>query len=491
MLFSLAQHSHRRIDKRNHLLASPPFEEISNLSPGERIRIPLSPVREPGPRQSTLWFLVAMSVLMIPFENEYALGGFSIAKVAILPLVFAVVLLRPRQFFSMLRQPVFLCALAFVAWGVVSEFFRPLSNWEFILRVFQTVVFAALVGAVASNVFAYRRILSSIALVCSVLAIYLLLEFYRAVNVNVGSLKEAGYLRQGALSDLGIGTGLNILAYTVGMGAVVALAQFFGSKSAKAKILWSAIYIICAVGSFVPLSRGSFLALVGASLFVVLRNRHALIKPGTLVVLIGIVVLAFSLTPRALTERYTSLGLAGQEEEAKTGKVEGRSRIFRASVANFSEYWEMGVGSGYFWQNWGPRKGFGTLGPHNGFFTAWIFYGLPGVLLLAVTCFVAARTCPKPHKTSPELAALVGLLILALFWLMFTHDLYLKSFGLILGLLMGANYRQAQLSSRHKKAVASVRSARRATWTARLKHGAGVTVKTPAVIEEFGAQRRR
>jgi O-antigen ligase len=161
-------------------------------------------------------------------------------------------------------------------------------------------------------------------------------------------------------------------------------------------------------------------------------------------------VLAFSFTPRALTERYGAFGSEGQLEEAKTGKIDARNRIFRATIESFPEYWAMGVGAGYYWKSWGPRKGFRGLGPHNGFFAAWIFYGIPGFLLIGLTCFVAARVCMKLGESSPEFAVLLGLLALALFWLMFTHNLYLKSFGVILGLLMGANYRRTRNHARSK-----------------------------------------
>src|SRR5262249_37752599 len=154
---------------------------------------------------------------------------------------------------------------------------------------------------------------------CTALAVYLILEFYGAVSVGVGDLKEAGNLRQGALSDMSLSTGLNILAYTVSIGAVIALAQFFGSTTLKQRVLWAGVCILCAVGSFVPLSRGSFVALLGASLFVLLRYRRAVANPLTLLVLISVVVVAFALTPRALTQRYASLGSEGTSQEATTG----------------------------------------------------------------------------------------------------------------------------------------------------------------------------
>lgn len=479
------EHRRRQTGARNNLSLASAYEGDPGVAPA---RMSSVGARERGSRRSNLWILVAIAILTIPFENEFSfsIGRISVAKLAILPLLFAVVVFQPKQLLSMSKQPVFLCAILFVAWGVVTEFFRPISDFDFILSIFQTVIFAALVGSVASNKFAFRRILISLALVCSLLAVYLILQFYGAVNVDVGSARDAGYLRKDALSNVGLATGLNILAYTVGMGAVIALAQFFGSRSLRAKIAWLSIYVLCAVGSFVPLSRGSFLALVGASLFVLVRNRRALIKPGTLTVLVGAVVLAFSLTPPALTERYASIRLDGQPEETRTGKVEGRTRVFRASIDNFPEYWKMGVGSGYFWWSWGPQKGFRKLGPHNGFFAAWIFYGLPGFLLLSLTCFLAARASPKSKKSSPEATALVGLLVLALFWIMFTHSLYIKSFGVILGLLMGATYQQAQIALRYKWAKRKLMDARSVS---RLRRG-GRPVARP-LVGQYGLLRDR
>lgn len=398
---------------------------------------------------SKLWMFVALPVLAIPFENEYALFGLSLAKLTIIPLLLAVLLFKPRELMAVLKHRVFLCGMAFIAWGAIVEGFHPFSDWEFLYRVFQMLVFAALVGAVSPDLLVFRRTLLATAIVCSVLAFYLVYNFYGAVTVEVEDFRQAGYLRDAALSELSLATGINILGYTVGMGAIIALTQMLGTAVIWRRIVWGAIYVLCAVGSFIPLSRGAFLALVAASGLVVLRNLRGLMKPGRLLFFIGVIAIAFSLTPRALTERYSALSPEG---EALTGKADGRTKIYRAALESFPEYWAFGVGNGYYWNRWGLQNGFGgytargpsTSGPHNGFLTAWIFFGLPGIVLLCLVCLFAARDCPKPDSKSIESTALFGLLVLALFWIMFTHSLYLKPLGVILGLLMGASYRQAR-----------------------------------------------
>jgi O-antigen ligase len=154
------------------------------------------------------------------------------------------------------------------------------------------------------------------------------------------------------------------------------------------------------------------------------------------------------LTPRALTERYFAL-TAG--EEPRTGKVDGRMKILKAAAESLPAYWLLGVGNGNYWKKWGIENGFGrrigdnwsTSGPHNGFLTAWIFWGLPGLTLLCLLCVFVARACPRPDPKSVESTAIFGLLVLGLFWIMFTHSLYLKPLGLILGLLLGAVRRES------------------------------------------------
>lgn len=395
---------------------------------------------------SHLWILAVLPVLVIPLENQIRIFGFSLAKLTIFPLLLSVLALNFKQWLIVLRHRVFVSAAAFVGVCAIIEGFHPQSDWDFIYRTLQMLVFGTLIAAVSIDKDTFQRLLYSIALVCSLIAIYLVYNFYGIVSLDVGGFKQAGTLRDKAFEQMSLETGLNILGYTVGLGAVVALAQLFTAKRNIVRILWGGIYMLCAIGSFIPLSRGAFVALVIGSMLVMSRNFAKVLKPELvmLFILIGIVVI--SLVPEALTQRYSVLN---PEQEITSKNKEGRLLIYTAALEALPEYWAFGVGAGNYWDDWAADHGFGrmnafgfgVLGPHNGFLAAWIYFGLPGFLLLCLMCISAAFACPRSKDQPLESAVLLGLLGLGLMWMLFTHSLYLKPFGVILGLIVGGSIR--------------------------------------------------
>ena len=149
--------------------------------------------------------------------------------------------------------------------------------------------------------------------------------------------------------------------------------------------------------------------------------------------------------PPALTERYSSL-LPGPTVARQ--KTDGRLNLLRLTLNPISDYWGVGVGAGHYWDRWAVQNGLGrwlpngrpaALGPHNAFLAAWIYFGLPGLALLCLICLSALRACFKSRTASPESTALLGMLGLVIVWLMFTHSLYLKLFGVVIGLIVGAS----------------------------------------------------
>jgi O-antigen ligase len=428
----------------------PRMREMSLNTIAIRSRIAARPYAR---KQSLLWILIVPPILAIPFENEVSIAGFSLAKLIIIPLLIAVVTLRQRQLFRVCRHPVMLSGAAFLVWCCIAEGLHPYPDLGFIYRVAQVFVFAALIAAVASDPPAFRRVLSALAFSCSMLALYLVYNFYGSVSSEVSGFREAGRLRDQALKEMSLDTGLNILGYTVGMGAVIALSRFLAARDRKSKVLWGGVFSLCVVGTFIPLSRGALIALVAASLLVLSRNRKRLMKPAILFPLLILLVLVLSFLPPALTERYMFFR---EDNGASTKKLEeGRVALLSAAVDTADQYWALGIGSGYYWSQWGARNGFGrltfqgqrVLGPHNGFLAAWIYFGIPGLVLLLLVCLIAARSISSKES---EPGATIGLLGLGFVWLLFTHSLYLKPFSVILGMLLGGSLQTARVWTKRR-----------------------------------------
>jgi O-antigen ligase len=389
-----------------------------------------------------LWILAVLPVLVIPFENQVRIVGFSLAKLTIIPLFLGVMALSFKDWIRVLRHKVFISAAVFVIVCSIVESFHPQSDWEFIYRTLQMFMFGTLIATVSIDRETFHRLLYAIAVICSLLAVYLVYNFYGIVNMEVSGFKQAGTLRDKAFEQMSLETGINILGYTVGLGAVVALSYLFSSKTKMWRIFWGGIYVLCAIGSFIPLSRGAFVAFIIGSLLVLSRNFTKVLNPGAIALFIVIGITVVSLVPEALTERYM---VSNSEQEVMSNKKEGRVLVYTAALDSLPEYWMFGIGAGNYWNGWAAEHGFGRVtpngfamvGPHNGFIAAWIYFGLPGFLLFCLVCAFAAFACPRSKARPFESGVLLGMLGLGLMWMMFTHSLYLKPFGVILGLIVG------------------------------------------------------
>ena len=421
------------------------------------------------PRASKLWILVVLPVLAIPFEDEYSFFGYSLAKVTILPLFVAVILFQPARALSVCKHPIFLSGMAFLIWGGLAEAFHPSSDWKILNSMFQMFVFAALIASVSVNKVAFRRLLLSIPFICALLGLYLIYYYYGSVNIDAGNWREASRIRGHAFDDFSRETNLNVLAYTVGMGAIVSLAKVLAASKTGQRIFWGMVYAACALGSFTPLSRGALLAVLAGSTMILWRGlRKSSMRSGSLLSVLAVIAIVFALMPGALTARFSLFAPGGSVEEE--GRIESRTRIFTPLVEALPEYWALGVGTGNYFEGWNRTHGL-SLGPHNGFLAAWIYFGLPGLVLLCLICFVAGREFLRRADTSWEGSAVSGLLVLALVWLVFTHNLYFKAFGVVLGLAMAASGR-ASSSGIPRRPIQqhSVGKGARLAWNTSLQH---------------------
>lgn len=396
---------------------------------------------------SLLGLLVVLPIVAIPFEEEFQISDWSLGKLSVLPLLTAVMMFRSSRWLAVLKSPVSIAAFGFVAWAGITEVFRLSPSWDFHYRVLQTIVFATLVAATLSSRKNFSQTLVPLALVCSGLGVYLLLNFYSKVNVHVTGFREASHARSEAFMGMGVSANLNVLAFTTGIGAAVALARLLSTRTARGRMLWGSLYVLCAVGAFVPLSRGALFAVVASSAIVLLRSFRKRITLRKILPVAAVVMLLVFFLPGAMIQRLSLLG-----HTAEMSKEDSRFRLYSKGLDLFPKFWGLGVGAGNYWQSWASENGLtkatllgpSPIGPHNGFIAAWMYFGIPGVALLCLICYLTYRHRPRRNDDSWESLAIVGLLMFGGIWLFFTHNLYLKEFGLILGLLIGASTRTSR-----------------------------------------------
>ena len=406
-------------------------------------------------QKSWVWMLVALLIVLIPIEEQVTIFGFSLTKLSIIPLIAATLKIGAERFGMVWRQPVFLVSYAFILWAALNEtLLHPHSDLEFVYRSLQMFAFAMLIAVALRTRIDRRRVLQTIAAVSSILAIYLVGNFYNSVDIGAAGFEAASQIRSAAFQEMALEENLNKLGWTVAMGSIVAFAGLLSSRHKWQKVAWGAVYVLCFVGATIPLSRGAALAVVIASAFMMgkmlLKGRQLAI----VIVALAVFTAAAWLVPGAMVSRLTS-----STDNEKN--VEARKQLYIAAYESFPEYWIVGVGAGNYWESWGRQHGFGrvssgwveVLRPHNSFLAAWVYYGLPGVSLLGLICFLAGRQYKRARGDSTEKLAVLGLLIIAILWLGATHVLYNKEFGLILGLLVSQTIRRRVVSVRRRRLV--------------------------------------
>lgn len=398
--------------------------------------------------------LVALPIIAIPFENQYTFFGLSLAKLTVLPVAAVALFLYPARLFRLLKEPVVVPGLLFVAWGAIAESFHSNSDLEFIYRVLQMLVFATLIATVVNTPRILSGVLAGVVAVSVLLAIYLIFNFYGLVDIGSGDFKAASSIRKQAFEEMSLQVNLNILAYTVGMGAVIAAAKLLERGRTLFRMMWGGAFLTCAVGAMVPASRGALLGLICSCGILVLRSVKSPERRASLILVIPVAIATYVFMPDSLATR---ISFSGKQDDVSIEKQEGRVRVYTAALEAFPQYWVFGIGVGAYFSGWSQLHGFGGLGPHNGFLAAWIYLGLPSFLLLCLICVMAALQYKKMPGHWLDGQAILGLLVFALFWLLFTHDLYLKQFGVVLGLLIGATSANVGHSTRQLRRALSPR----------------------------------
>jgi len=281
-------------------------------------------------RHDNIWVLVLVPILAIPFENQFTIAGLSLAKLTIIPLLVAVVVFRYRLFLNRLRHSLFLLSAVFLSWGALLEAFHPASDWEFLYRILQMFVFGALVGSVLPNARIMKRILLGLLLVCSLLALYLIANFYGRVNVSGLNSLQADQLRFEAFKDMSLEVNLNMAGYTVGMGAVVAFSRLLEAKKHLVRCFWGGFYLLCVIGATSTVSRGAFVAVAVASCLMFWRSSRKSLTTQKLVFAVVATMAAYALLPQTLVTRLGST--ADMTQDAALAKQEARQRIYTAAI---------------------------------------------------------------------------------------------------------------------------------------------------------------
>lgn len=334
-------------------------------------------------------------------------------------------------------HPVFLAAYGFLVVMVLLEVTHPYTAYSEITRTFQMIFGAVLIASLCRDQPALRAGLYGWIAAGLWVTIYLLSTGYSQISaVTATDFDAASEVRDQTFKATSFVANLNSLAFFAAQAGVGALALALKERSSGRRILFLGVMLVCAVGAFVPMSRGGIMILAIACAGVM--GAYGVMKTRMLVILALLAIGIWLLVPEAVYSR-----LVYKAHSYEPGKLEGRTQIYTAVLESLPEYVVTGVGAGHFWKSWGANHGFTigreVLGSHNCFAQTTIYWGIGGLLGLLAVIWQAYRYFPTSIGTDSLKLCLFGTSLALLSLTVVIHDVYAKEFSLGLGFLVGAS----------------------------------------------------
>jgi hypothetical protein len=375
-----------------------------------------------------------MATIVLLSQDRFSVAGFSFSFIIFMIGGGYVLFKRPGALARILFDPLFVTAYILLALGSLIEFFHPYASYSEIFRIGQMIVGAIIVASLCRDRSALCAAMHGYLIAGMWLSVYFFLtSFYALSGATATDFHAASRVRSEVLADSPFHA--NLAPFSTTNGAVVALASTLTAHAPHRRYLFLGIAVFCVIAGFLPLSRGGIVIMIGSLAAVmfaggVWRGRTILMAS-----VIGAAIVMW--VPDVVWSRLTF------STETRQGYTEARARIYTAAVEHFPEYAMTGVGVGNFWGAWGRHSNyghghFGVTGAHNIFIQITIYWGLAGLLALIAVVWQAYHCLPRHCGSDALSLQLLGVSVAALIMSLSLHNLYIKDFSLVLGLLVGA-----------------------------------------------------
>jgi hypothetical protein len=394
--------------------------------------------------------LIIATIVFLPLQEQISIVAGSVSGLSFMFLLFGTVggylaLTQPHAIQKAARQPLFLAAYGLLAVGFLFESMSPYTSYLELQRYAFMIGGGIIVAALCRDRKAVLAALYGYAISGIWLSLFLFINFYGSFGANAGSnLYEATAIRDSIFRENWLETGLNTIAFIIAQAFVVSLTLALTSRSRLQRRLFFAVLMLCAVATFLPMSRSGILiaglagaALIGSSTGKRLRAVAAIA---------ALAACVYIWAPRpAIIRLWSSVDssyFSSMSSSQASRDADARSKVYAAAVEHLPEYVTMGIGAGNFWSIWGRTHGFsphrGVSGAHNSFLQVTIYWGIVGLLGLLCVTWQVIRCVPRRFGTDPLSLACFGIAVSLVLWLFFMHNIYSKEFSLGFGLLAGA-----------------------------------------------------
>jgi exopolysaccharide production protein ExoQ len=319
-----------------------------------------------------LTLLVSGGTGEVDVEVTYDTSSIRICYFAIYSVTFALLLLRWRKVFYIIRQDKFLWILVVMPLlSILWSFDRAITIKDSI-----TMVGSSMFGLYLSTRYSIKKQLQLLTLTTGI-TVFLSLIFAVALP-HYGMMQDfhAGAMR-------GVYTHKNGLGQMMGLGILVFIALIIDDK--KSYFAWIGLIFSILVLALAKSTASVINVSIAAPFFLILnviRLRYHLMIP----VLLSITTIGFSLSVW-LNNNLESLAVS----VGKDPSITGRTPLWGFVWEMIQKQPWLGYGYGGFWQGWDGQAAqiwraiqWTPNHPHNGLLALWIDLGLVGVVLFAI-----------------------------------------------------------------------------------------------------------
>lgn len=397
--------------------------------------------------------LLMVIVALMPLQSELpVIGGHSLLFLMFGLLGLYLVLCQLDVLRHVACHSVFKSCFAFILFAYLMEIFHGEPDFNFLFRIVLMFVGAIFVAALCRDRKSllwglYGIILGSITLSMILFATsygYLAEQIVQPLHNTGDGLSHdlfytASRARAEAYEISTLKNDMNSIAFHIVQGSLIALVLAVTAKKMYWKIIFLAIGGFCAIGAFIPASRGAIFIFALTSL--ILLNAYGIMKIKVIAALGLVSIAILLLVPDVIVQRLTV------DTSTRSGQhVEGRVYIYSNLIEYLPEYSLFGVGISDFHGKWGMNTKFRfqgsetVTGAHNYYAQVMIYWGIGGLVALIFVLRQTYRVFPRKSANDPLYLCLLSIAISVLIESLFTHVLPGKEFSIGLGLTVGSAY---------------------------------------------------
>jgi len=375
-----------------------------------------------------LWVLVAGLALE---ESLPRLGPVSVSFTLFAVVGLYVFFWRSRSLLKVIGMPLPLSFVLLALLGLISELGRYDPMFHYVRRIAFMALGMVVVASLVRNRSAIQAGLSAFLFVAAIqAAIVGLSSGPRLYAAEASDYFSATSARIAALKDVPIEGNLNRIGFIIGMGGVLGFVVAGTLQKHKLRIGVRVLGAVCFLGVAFLASRSAILTTFGAAATLVILRRKRRAKSALVAtLLIGLLWLA---VPGVTRARF-SFG-----EVSVRGREDGRTQVYRRTVANIPEVLPFGVGEARYWNEWALDVLQHRLGTHSAPLQFIVTWGLPGIVALLVVVAGVVGSLPKVRLDDPLRLGMWAIAAGVLLRWLASHTVYDKEFSVLLGIMVGA-----------------------------------------------------